>query len=45
MVEHEKSAINQAMGCSDNQIQPNIILTMFHHKPTPRWLNFINKSL
>ena len=24
-----------------HQIQPNIILTMFHYKPTPRSLNFI----
>ena len=26
-----------------HQIQPNIILTMFHYKPTPRSLNFIKK--
>ena len=28
-----------------HQLQPNIILTMFHYKPTPHSLNFIQEPL
>ena len=35
----QKSQFNTEV-VKHHQIQPNVILTMFHYKPTPRSLNF-----